>query len=186
MNNSKISIRYSRAIFQSALEKNSLDKVCQDMILISEICKVAETKEFLKSPIIVPSKKEAVFQSLLGGKVETITLSLIGLIVKNGREEFIPAIARAFIHETKKYKGITDSTLTTASGINDKIRKQIVQLISDVFKTKVELKENIDPEIIGGFILQVDDNYINASIKYKLNRIKKELKGTVVSSRQEL
>ena len=182
MNDSKISVRYSRAIFQSALEKKILDKVNQDMIFISEICKMAEMKEFLTSPIITPSKKEAIFHSILGDNVEKITLSLIDLIVKNGRETFIPAIARNFIHETKKFKGITESQLTTAVKVDDKVKKQITDLISGVFKTQVDLKENIDPEIIGGFILRIDDNYIDASIKNKLRKIKKELKGSVITS----
>ena len=153
------------------------------MIFISEICKLPETKEFLQSPIIVPSKKEAVFHKILGDNVEKITLSLIDLIVKNGRESFIPAIASVFIHETKKYRGITESVLTTAVKVDDKVKSQITELISDVFKTKVELKENIDPEIVGGFILQIDDNYIDASIKNKLRKIRKELIGSVITSR---
>ena len=181
MNDSKISVRYSRALFQSALEKKILDKVNEDMIFISEICKIPESKEFLNSPIIVPSKKEAIFHKMLGDNVEKITLSLIDLIVKNGRESFIPAIARNFIHETKKYKGITETVLTTAVKVDDKVRKQITDLISEVFKTKVELKANVDPEIVGGFILQIDDSYIDASIKNKLRKIKKELIGNVVT-----
>jgi F-type H+-transporting ATPase subunit delta len=179
MNNSKISVRYSRAIFQSALEKKNLDKVYQDMIFISEICKSPETKEFLKSPIISPTKKEAIFHSMLEGNVEDITLALLDLIVKNGRESFIPLIALNFIHETKKYKGITESVLTTAVKVDDSVRAQVTKLISDIFKTKVELKENLDPGIIGGFILQIDDKYIDASIKNKLRKIKKELIGNI-------
>jgi F-type H+-transporting ATPase subunit delta len=182
MNDSKISVRYSRAIFQSALENKILDKVNQDMIFISEICKIDETREFLHSPIIPPSKKEDIFHKMLEGNVEKITISLIDLIVKNGRESFIPAIARNFIYETKKYKGITDSVLTTAVKVDDKVKNQITSLISDIFKTKVDLKENIDPEIIGGFILQIDDSYIDASIKSKLRKIKKELIGSVLTS----
>jgi F-type H+-transporting ATPase subunit delta len=181
MNDSKISVRYARALFQSALEKKILDNVYQDMIFISEICKIAETKEFLNSPIIVPSKKEAIFHKMLGDNVEKITLSIIDLIVKNGRESFIPAITRVFIHETKKFKGITETVLTTAVKVDNKVKKQITDLISDGFKTKVELKENIDPEIIGGFILQIDDNYIDASIRNKLRKIKKELIGSVIT-----
>ncbi len=181
MNESKISVRYSRALFQSALEKKILDKVNQDMIFISEICKVDETREFLQSPIIPPSKKEEIFHKMFEGNIEEITLSLLDLIVKNGREAFIPAIARDFIHETKKYKGITDSILTTAVKVDDKVRTQITDLISTIFKTKIDLKENINPEIIGGFILRVDDSYIDASIKNKLRKIKKELIGSVIT-----
>jgi F-type H+-transporting ATPase subunit delta len=75
MNDSKISVRYSRALFQSALERKILDKVNQDMIFISEICKIPETKEFISSPIIPPSKKSAIFHKILGNNVEKITLS---------------------------------------------------------------------------------------------------------------
>jgi F-type H+-transporting ATPase subunit delta len=182
MNDSKISVRYSRALFQSALEKNILDKVNQDMIFIAEICKLPEAKEFLHSPIIPPSKKEEIFHKMVGNNVEIITLSLLDLVVKNGRESFLPAIARVFIHETLKYKGITESVLTTAVKVEDKVREQIKELITSVFKTKVELTENIDPEIIGGFILRVDDKYIDASIRNKLRKIKKELKGIVLTA----
>jgi F-type H+-transporting ATPase subunit delta len=182
MNDSKISVRYSRAIFQSALEKNILDKVNEDMNFIAEFCKIPETKEFLQSPIIVPSKKASIFHNILEGKVEKSTLSLIDLVVKNGRESYLPAIARVFIHETMKYKGITECFLTTAVKIDAGIKKQITDLISEGFSTRVELKERIDTEIIGGFILRVDDNYIDASIRNKLGKIKKELKGNIIAS----
>ncbi|MCX6253387.1 MAG: ATP synthase F1 subunit delta [Bacteroidia bacterium] len=182
MNDGKITVRYSKALFQSALEKKILDKVNQDMIFISEVCKIPEAKEFLHNPVIVPSKKMAIFHKMLGDNVERITLSLIDLVVKNGRENYIPAITRVFIHEAMKYKGITESALTTAVKVDSKIKKQITDLISEVFKTKVELKETIDTEIVGGFILRVDDNYIDASIRNKLRKIKKELKGSITTT----
>jgi F-type H+-transporting ATPase subunit delta len=175
MNDSKISVRYSRALFQSALEKKILDEVNQDMILIAEICKVPETKEFLNSPIIVPSKKIDIFHKIFGGHVQEITLSLIELVVKNGRESFLPAIARVFIHETLRHKGITKSVLTTAVAIDAEVKNEITGMISRVFNTNAELEEVIDTDIIGGFILRVDDNYIDASVRNKLNKIKKEL-----------
>jgi F-type H+-transporting ATPase subunit delta len=182
MNNSKISVRYSKAVFQSALGNNILDKVNQDMALISEVCKVDETKEFLTSPIIVPSKKSEIFHRIFGGKVEKITLALIDLLVTNGRESYLPLIARNFITETMKYKGITKSVLTTAKAVDEKTKKQIISLISDVFKTRVDLEEVLDPDIIGGFILRVDDSYIDASIRNKLNKIKKELLRSPIST----
>jgi F-type H+-transporting ATPase subunit delta len=114
--------------------------------------------------------------------VDKATLSLIDLVVKNGRASFIPAIARVFITETMKYKGITKSMLTTAAPIDSKLKQQIIDMITAVFKTKVELEENIDSEIIGGFILRVDDNYIDASVKNKLRKIKKELVGSAMTS----
>jgi F-type H+-transporting ATPase subunit delta len=74
-----------------------------------------------------------------------------------------------------KYNGITESLLTTAVKVDPLIKKQVSDLIANLFKTKVDLKENIDETIIGGFILKVDDSFIDASIRNKLRKIRKEL-----------
>lgn len=182
MNDSKISVRYSRALFQSAVENGILDKVDQDMKLVLELCRVPEVINFLKSPIIVPSKKTGIIHKLLGENVDKSTLSLIDIIVKNGRESSLPAIARAFIHETLKHKGVTGSLLTTAVKVDDEVREKIVSLIEEIFKTKISLSDNVDPDIIGGFVLRVGDNYVDASIRNKLRKISRELKSGSVTA----
>ena len=175
MNESRISIRYAKALFQSALEKKILDRVNQDMILVLSLCKVPELKELLSNPVIRPSKKTEVLHSVLGKDLNPLSLSLIDLVVRNGRERYIPAIARVFVHDTKEHNGITESVLTTAVKIDTEIRNQVSDLIEKIFKTKVDLKENIDDSIIGGFILKVEDNYIDASLRNKLRKIRAEL-----------
>ena len=183
MNESIISVRYSKALFQSALEKNILDRVNQDMALISEICTLPETRDFLQNPVIRPSKKQEIFHNIFGNKVEGITLSLIDLLVKNGRESYLPSIARVFTHETLRHKGITKSVLTTAVSLDPKMKGQISELIAGLFRTKVDLEEVVDPGIIGGFILRVDDSYVDASIKSKLKKIRKELSRSSLSGK---
>jgi len=152
------------------------------MVLISEVCKTPEARELIHNPVIRPSKKTAIFHVLLEGHVEKITLSLIDLVIQNGRESFLPSIARVFIHENMKYHGITETYLTTAVGIEDKVKNEIADLVSQVFGTKVDMRESIDPQILGGFILRVDDNYIDASVRNKLRKISKELRGGVTAS----
>ncbi len=176
MNDSKISVRYSRALFESALEMKLLDRIYEDMIFISGVCRIPQMKELLESPVIRPTKKIDILNKVIGNNLQKITFSLVGLVVKNGRESFLPGIAREFIHKTKEYKGITESVLTTAVGIDPKIRKQIIDFISGIFKTKVELREVVDKEILGGFILKIEDNYIDASVKNKLRKIEKALR----------
>ena len=175
MNESKISVRYSRALFQLAVEKKLLDKIYQDMILITHLCRIDEVKEILASPVILPSKKKAIMSELLGKNVEKITMSLINLLIKNGRENHLPDITRVFKDETLKYKGITATDLITATPVDENTRKQVIDLVSKVFNTKVELAEIIDEEIIGGFILKVNDNYLDASVRNKLRKIKRGL-----------
>ena len=80
-----------------------------------------------------------------------------------------------FVHETKKHRGITESVLTTAVKIDPELKKQVSGMIEKLLDTKVDLKENIDESIIGGFILRVEDNYVDASIRNKLRKIRSEL-----------
>jgi len=175
MNESRISVRYAKALFQSALEKDILDRVNQDMIRVKEISSLPDVKTILTNPVIRPSRKSTILHGLFEGDLHQLSMGLIDLAVKNGRERYIPSIARVFIHETKNYKGITESALTTAVKVDPEIKKQVSSLIEKLFKTRVDLKENIDESIIGGFILKVDDNYIDASVRTKLRKIRAEL-----------
>jgi len=182
MNESRISVRYSRALFETALEKKILDDIDRDMKLILELCHIPEFRELLDSPIILPSNKIKILNSVIGKSLNNLTISLIELVVRNGREKYLPAIARVFIHENLEYKGITECQITSAVAVDSRILKQVKDLIADLFKTKVDLKENIDESIIGGFILKVSDNYIDASVSNKLRKIRKGL-GSGVTDR---
>jgi len=175
MNESRISVRYSKALFQSALDRNILDTINQDMVLIRDICAVPEVKELLTNPVIRPAKKADTLKGILGRDINPLTLSLVELVVRNGRERYLPSIARVFVHETKKHRGITESVLTTAVKIDPELKKQVSGMIEKLLDTKVDLKENIDESIIGGFILRVEDNYVDASIRNKLRKIRSEL-----------
>jgi F-type H+-transporting ATPase subunit delta len=137
MNDSKISIRYSRALFETAREKNIVEKINSDMVFMLELSKTPEMKEFLENPVIAPSKKTSIFHKMLEGNVNETTLSLIDLLVKNGREVFLPGIARAFIHETYINKGITEAVLTTAIPVDPSVKKQVSDLVEKAFATKV-------------------------------------------------
>jgi F-type H+-transporting ATPase subunit delta len=182
MNDSKISVRYSRALFESALEKNILDRVFRDMNHVGQICTVQEVRELLNNPVILPSKKKEILHNVFGKDLCTLTYAFIDMVIKNGRESYIPAIARVFMTDTMRYNGITETVLTTAVKVDDRIKEQVSELISSIFKTKVELKEIIDKDIIGGFILRIDDKFIDASIRNKLRKIEKELKSSVLTA----
>lgn len=175
MNSSKISVRYAKALFEWAQEKNILDKIFDDIQLINEVCNYPELKELLASPLVTPLKKSEFFGALLAGKVQDETLAFINLIIKNGREQFIPAISRRFLSETNNFRGITETYVTTAVPLDKKIVDELESFIKERFQTKVELRQTVDKSIIGGFILKVDDQFIDASVKTKLNKIGKEL-----------
>ncbi len=87
-------------------------------------------------------------------------------------------MALDFIDETRKHRGIKEVTITTVSPVSDEIRKEIAGMVERTMKSKVELIEKNDASLIGGFILQVDDTYVDASVKNRLNRFRKEFAST--------
>jgi len=179
MNEGKIPVRYAKALFESALNQNLLDTIYEDMQLLEEVCKTNELRELLRSPIIIPSEKKKIFHQLFEKIIHPLTLSLIDLMIINGRESFLPSVARIFRSDTLKYQGITEPSLTTAVPVSETIRKQISDFISSRFNTKVRLQAIVDPEIMGGFILKVNDYLIDASIRTRLKKIKKNLSGGI-------
>lgn len=174
MNDSKIPVRYSRALFELALQKGSLEKIYEDMGLIKQLCSMKEVREVLDNPVISSAKRREVTGVLLGGQIDPLTVKFLDLVFSEGRERYLVAMARDFIQSTRQHKGIREVTITTCVPINDSVRKNISAMVEKSMNSKVELIEKSDPDIVGGFILQVDDTYVDASVRSRLNRFRKE------------
>lgn len=153
-----------------------LEEVKDDMVLIHSTCReAADFTSFLNNPVVQTSQKKQIIREIFKDKITNITLLFLELIIKNRRESFINDITRNFIDLYKKYKGIKTALLTTAVPIDDYLRNEIIEIIRKMYKTKIELNEHIDDELIGGFILRVDDQQFNAGIASKLNNVRREL-----------
>ena len=179
MNYSKITVRYSKAIFILAKEKDILDKVKDDMLFISRI--IQEISEFafmLTSPVIQASQKEKALAKIFDNKLSTETMSLLSLIVKNKREEYIPDIARNYIELYRKEKGIKSVTLTTAIEIDKDLKEKLIKIIKEFYKSEIELKSKVNQDIIGGFVISVDDKQLDASVSKKLKDLEREFINT--------
>jgi F-type H+-transporting ATPase subunit delta len=176
MNEGKISVRYSKALFLIAREKGLVEKVREDMLYILELTSLEDVKDLLISPVIENSVKKSALNALLKGKIEDLSMDMVNLTVNNNREMFLQGIARAYINVADKFNGITKATLTTAKDISDKVKRDIVSLIEKGLNTSVDLAEIIDPGITGGFMLKVEDTFIDGSVKSQLRKIRKQLK----------
>lgn len=176
MDHSKISVRYAKALIADAEEQGILDPVRNDMENILSILKnVPDLSQMLASPIISRSKKLEVLTSVFEGKVHPLTISFFRLVVENNREDHLAGMARMYINFYKEAKGIKMATLKTAVPVNKETRDKLANMIRRVFKAEIELTEETDKDLIGGFILQVEDQQLDASISGQLNRIKRKL-----------
>ncbi len=175
MRETRIAIRYAKALFELSLEQKSHEQTHQDMILVHNVC--MENKDFrllLSSPIIKIDKKQNVMKSLFEGKIGKLSLAFLNLITAKRRENFIEPITEQFLAVYQEYKGIISAVLTTAAGADDNIRITVKGLIGKFTEKDVELVEEIKSEIIGGFILRFGQYQFDDSIRKKIMKLKRE------------
>jgi F-type H+-transporting ATPase subunit delta len=175
MNDSKISVRYAKALFESALDQKILDQVRNDMVDVQTVSRVPEFRKLLLSPIIKDSQKNKVFEELLEGRAQALTMSFMGLLIRNGREQYIPAIARNFADLYRHHKGIKAATFITATPVSDAIEERVEKIIMEAMKSDVEMKSESNEDLIGGFIIRIENRQYDASVASSLKRVKKKL-----------
>jgi len=176
MTDSRAASRYVKSLLGLAVEQNALDAVHNDMLLFSKT--VESNREFrlmLQSPIIKHETKRDVLEKIFKGKVHKLTLSIIDIITRKNREPLLPAIAKEFHEAYNEYKQIGKAVVTTAVPLDSKLRGEIQAMVRNYSgKKDIELIEKVDPEMIGGFVLNVGDRQVDASIKSKLSALKLE------------
>ncbi len=176
MNYSAIATRYSKALFNLAKQKGELENVYRDIVLIKSVCETEESfKSLLDFPVLKASKKISIFEDIFANKVNVLTLDFLKLTADHKRESYLLLMCYAFIDYYKKDKGIKIVKFTSVEGISDNIRTEIISLVKKHYKSEIELVENIDNEIIGGFVLRVEDEQYDASVRSKLKNIEREL-----------
>jgi len=180
MNDSKISVRYAKALFESALEQEVPDKVKEDMQLVIEVNSLVEFQHMLINPVVKESEKIRLTEKVLLDKIQPLTLSMLKLVIRNGREQFISGIARNYIELYRKHKGISSAVFTSAQPADNELKKRIEKVIVDTLKQPVDLATETEKDLIGGFILRIGDQQYDASVASNLRKVRKQLLKTNV------
>lgn len=130
----------------------------------------------LKSPVIKAHKKQGILKEIFGGSLSKLGASFVEILVRKGREKYLPGIAEAFVMQYDDHKGISKAEISTAAPMDESTQAAMKELIGSMTDDKeIILKETIKPELIGGFIARLDDKQIDASIARKLEDLRKEL-----------
>jgi len=176
MSNARLASRYAKSLIDLATEQNQLETVYADMKYIQSVCKASsEFVNLLRSPIINADQKNNIIGVVTKDKVSSLTNSFTVLIVKKGRESALPEIATAFVEQYNEIKGIHQVTLTTAVQVSDDLKKSIEEKVKSAHQfASVELTTKTDEAIIGGFVLEFNNNIVDASIARDLRDIKKQ------------
>lgn len=186
MDQSKINVRYAKAIFSLAKEKGLITVLQNDAVTVSAVCQSSsDFGLFIDSPVIPTSGKVKAIKSIFEGKVNPLTLNFLVLITENKREKFIPSIFRDLDSLIRKSQGISTALLTTAKQMDASVVDQIRKDLEIFTGGKVELSQTIDPDLIGGFTLRVDDQQYDASVSTQLKKIKETLLHTELKQNNE-
>jgi len=175
MKSTKAATRYATALLELAIENNKVDAILEDMnYLLSANEQTHDFQTLLKSPIIKAEKKISIFGEVFG-QFEKVTKDFLTLITNNGREGMLVEIATSFGNQVKTYKGIIPVTISSAVALNAETRESILAKVRTVVKGTLEVTEEVDASLIGGFIVKMDGTQIDASVSSQLNNLRAEL-----------
>ena len=171
-----VASRYAKSLIDLAKEKNVLEAVIEDMKLFKDTAdKNRGLMLALKSPVVRHEKKLAILKALFEQRVNPVSYSIFTIITKKNRESILDAIADEFIKLYDANQGILQATVVTTTPLTDELRKQFINIVASATGKTIELEEKIDPKLIGGYILRVNDRQIDASLRSRLNELKLEL-----------
>ena len=174
MKQSRVTIRYAKALFQLAIEQNTLNQSYKDMALLDQFC--AESKEFsllLKSPIVKTDKKLKILEEIFGSKIGKVTMSFINIITTKKRESLLALIASSFVTLYKAHNNIVSATVITAATLDEALKSEVINFIKKHGDDNVELTEKIDSTIIGGAIIRMGDKQLDASAAKAIFELRK-------------
>lgn len=172
-----ISVRYARALLKCAMELNLEDKVYQEMItLADQYNRVPELRSTIDNPMLEKNKKQALLQAACGKNLSELTARFIQLVLQEGRENVIQMMATSYITLYRKQNNIISGRLITATTVTSEVEQKMKQMVQRKYQGTVEFQTEVDPDIIGGFILEYDSYRMDASVQTKLHNILKELK----------
>jgi F-type H+-transporting ATPase subunit delta len=172
---SKAARRYSKALLQSALEQNILDDVEKDIrFILNTVQDSRDLVVFLKSPIIKQEDKKTVLSKIFDDHILRETKGLLRLLSEKKREMLLEDICEGFIELYNKHNGIIQVDVTTAYELSESQRKDLQKALASSTGKKVEMHVALDPSIMGGIIVRIDDTVLDGSVKHKIRKLKNQ------------
>jgi F-type H+-transporting ATPase subunit delta len=168
---------YARALFEAALEKGRLEPVREGLEqVVTAAAEVPELRELLRNPQLDPRARAAALEDVLAGGDQLLRNFLLVLVDK-GRIGELEVIAEEFERLVAEQEGVLSAELTTAVELSDDDERRLLQQIETASGRKVEATRHVDPGLIGGIVLQVGSHRLDASVRGRLDRLRRALVG---------
>lgn len=173
-----ISVRYARALLKSATDANIEDRVYGEMQLVAKSYReVPALRQTIDNPMLSKDKKQMLLETAIGGEgASTLSKAFIQLVLKEDRENMMQFIAHSYVTLYRKQKNIIRGKLTTAVAVSPEMEQKMRQMVESRTQGIVEFETEVNPDIIGGFVLEYDTYRMDASVQSRLRDILNTLK----------
>lgn len=166
---------YANALFQAARERDRLQPVREQLAqVVAAEAEVPELRELLRNPQLDPRARARALEDVFAGGEELLRNFLLVLADK-GRTGSLEEIAREFERLMAEHEGVVHAELTTAVALSDEEAQTLLRQIEDASGRKVEASRSVDPGLIGGIVLQVGSHRLDASVRGRLERLRRQL-----------
>ena len=173
MSSSKIASRYASALLELTKgQESTRDSLCESLQSLAAIYQDKSVKKVLSSPVVSSSLLNEVFSYALGKLTPDLSLrDLIQLLIINHRTALIPEISTAFYNKLQKERGIVDATVETALELKAEELAVVKAKLEVMLGKTVKLHSLVNPGLLGGFVVRVENNLIDMSLKTKLENM---------------
>lgn len=172
-----ISVRYARALLKASNQEKQSEQVYADMqTLAAEYLNVPELSVTIANPMLSRKQKEQLLIAATGSSKCELTRRFIKLVLNEGREKIMQFIANSFITLYRKQNNLIQAKLSTAAALSPKSEAKLRSLVESKTNGTVEFTTEIEPDLIGGFVLEYDTYRLDASVKRQLSDILSGLK----------
>jgi F-type H+-transporting ATPase subunit delta len=179
----RISYRYANSLMLLAEEKKTFKKVAEDADLIfNTLAASKELRAVLKSPVIKSNDKKNVLAKIFDKKISTETLSFINFVLEKNREDILYDIFKEFVTLVDKKNGVVKANVLSAIELNEDAKKKVGMSFEKKLNKKVSANYAINPDLIGGFIVKIEDTVYDSSVKHQLALLSKKLSEEVTLS----
>ena len=170
-----VASRYGLALYSLALEENKIDSWQKDVKTLKSIFE--ENTDFimiLGSSFLYLEERIKILEKTLVG-VDKNIVALIDVIMENNRTDLILDVFESFNSYCNQYRGVSEGLIYSTLKLDQTVIDQIEKKISKIENNKVELKNVIDPSLIGGVKIVIKDHIYDGSIKHSIEMMKKDL-----------
>jgi len=175
MKGTRAALRYAKAVLNLAKEKKLAEVVNVDLQLIVDTLETNNNlKVVLQNPVIKAGVKKIVLTKVFESKINGITQGLLNLLIEKKRLNILEAVAKEYAIIFDFDMGIEVAKVTTAIPLTKKLENAILEKVKSLTGKAVTIKNTINPDLIGGFILRIGDLQYDASITGKFNLLKRE------------